>query len=137
MRERLDAALDKDSAMVAPVLTREQRGIVYRTLNYVGSSARAKYDADWTGEDMVAVRGAKETRSTIASVSVVDNGSHSHMLERHCRRRGGAPAATRAALRILGARDAARPPRGGHRLLAQLGLRRARTSSRSNGGGRG
>ena len=40
--------------MVAPVLTREQRGIVYRTLNYVGSSARAKYDADWTGEDMVA-----------------------------------------------------------------------------------
>ena len=51
MRERLDAALDKDSVMVAPVLTREQRGIVYRTLNYVGSSARAKYDADWTGVD--------------------------------------------------------------------------------------
>ena len=59
VRERLDAALDKDDAEVAPVLTREQRGIVYRSLNYVGSSARLAYVATWSGEDMVAVR-AKE-----------------------------------------------------------------------------
>ena len=63
MREQLVAALDKDSAMVAPVLTREQRGIVYRTLNYVGSSARAKY------EDMVAVRAKEHNR-------MLDKGIH-------------------------------------------------------------
>ena len=69
MREQLVAALDKDSAMVAPVLTREQRGIVYRTLNYVSSSARAKYDVDWTGEDMVAVRAKEHNR-------MLDKGIH-------------------------------------------------------------
>jgi hypothetical protein len=63
VREQLVAALDKDSAMVAPVLTREQRGIVYRTLNYVGSSARAKY------EDMVAVRAKEHNR-------MLDKGIH-------------------------------------------------------------
>ena len=62
VRERLDAALDKDTAAVAPLLTREQRGIVYRTLNYVGSSARAKFDAGWTDEDMVAVRAKEHNR---------------------------------------------------------------------------
>jgi hypothetical protein len=35
------------------LLTREQRGVVYRSLNYVGSTVRRKYDASWTAEDML------------------------------------------------------------------------------------
>jgi hypothetical protein len=62
VRERLDAALDKDTAEVAPVLMREQRGIIYRSLNYVGSSARRAYDNTWTGEAMVAVRAKEHNR---------------------------------------------------------------------------
>ncbi len=69
VRERLDAALDKDTAEVAPVLTREQRGIIYRTLNYVGSSARLAYVATWSGEDMVAVRAKEHNR-------LLDKGIH-------------------------------------------------------------
>ena len=62
VRERLDAALDKDTAAVAPLLTREQRGVVYRSLNYVGSTVRGVYDASWTGEDMLATRAKEHNR---------------------------------------------------------------------------
>ena len=60
VREQLVAALDEDDAASGSGAMEEGEvgGAIYRVLNYVGSTARAKYGADWTGERMVAARAA-------------------------------------------------------------------------------